>query len=187
VYVNRTQRLVLKLEEQVQPKRTKYTTSRPRRNDIKTIASLTKCWSVGVAFWFRYWPSDRDSGQTEEVIVVRMDTHRSSLDSATSCFPFSCDGPLTGLLYQPQMMDVECGAVSEMTIDSGNWNTRRKPAPVPLCPLQIPHDLTWPGTRTAAVGSQCLTTWAVARARWEVTLLACKNTAWEKFFLWGGT
>jgi hypothetical protein len=28
----------------------------------------------------------------------------------------------------------------------GNRSTRRKPAPVPLCPPQMPHDLTW--TRT---------------------------------------
>jgi hypothetical protein len=35
-------------------------------------------------------------------------------------------------------------------IDKGNQCTRRKPAPVPLCPPQIPHDLT----RAAAVGSQ---------------------------------
>jgi hypothetical protein len=27
-------------------------------------------------------------------------------------------------------------------IDKGTRSTRRKPAPVPLCPPQIPHDLT---------------------------------------------
>jgi hypothetical protein len=44
----------------------------------------------------------------------------------------------TGLLYQPRMVD-ECGAVGGI---SGSWNqsTRRKLAPVLLCPLQIPHD-----------------------------------------------
>jgi hypothetical protein len=30
-----------------------------------------------------------------------------------------------------------CGG---MGIDKGNGNTRKKPAPVPLCPPQIPHD-----------------------------------------------
>jgi hypothetical protein len=50
-----------------------------------------------------------------------------------------------GLLYQPGMMmddnDYECGAIGGMS-DRENRSTRRKPAPVPLCPPQIPHDLT---------------------------------------------
>jgi hypothetical protein len=54
--------------------------------------------------------------------------------------------PLFGLLYQTRMIDDdeddECGAVGGMRIGRGNWSTRRKPAPVPLCPSQIPHDLT---------------------------------------------
>jgi hypothetical protein len=29
-----------------------------------------------------------------------------------------------------------------------------KPAPKPLCPPQIAHDLTWAGTRAAAVGNR---------------------------------
>jgi hypothetical protein len=45
----------------------------------------------------------------------------------------------------------------------GNRSTRRKPAPVPLCQPQIPHDLTRARTRTAVVGSRRLTAWAVAR------------------------
>jgi hypothetical protein len=40
-----------------------------------------------------------------------------------------------------------------MGIGRGNRSTRRKPAPVPLCPPQIPHDLNWDRTRAAAVGS----------------------------------
>jgi hypothetical protein len=50
-----------------------------------------------------------------------------------------------------------------MRIGRGNWSTRRKHAPVPLCPPQIPHDLTWARTRTAAVESRRLTVWAMAR------------------------
>jgi hypothetical protein len=38
--------------------------------------------------------------------------------------------------------DDECGAVGGMRIGRGNRITRRKPAPVPLFPPQIPHDLT---------------------------------------------
>jgi hypothetical protein len=58
--------------------------------------------------------------------------------------------PLFGLLYQPRMIH-ECGAVGEMRIGKGNRSTRRKPVSVPLCPPQIPHDLTWYRTRAAAV------------------------------------
>jgi hypothetical protein len=39
----------------------------------------------------------------------------------------------------------------------------RKPAPVPLCPPQIPHDLTWAQTRAAAVGSRRLTACTMAQ------------------------
>jgi hypothetical protein len=49
----------------------------------------------------------------------------------------------TGLLYQSRMVDDdECGAVGGMRIGRGNRGTRRKPAPAPLCPPQIPHYLT---------------------------------------------
>jgi hypothetical protein len=37
------------------------------------------------------------------------------------------------------------GATGKKKIGRENRSTRRKPAPVPLCPPQIPHDLT-PGT-----------------------------------------
>jgi hypothetical protein len=30
-----------------------------------------------------------------------------------------------------------------MRIGRGNRSTRRKPAPMQLCPPQIPHDMTW--------------------------------------------
>jgi hypothetical protein len=41
------------------------------------------------------------------------------------------------------MMIDECEAVSGMRIGRGNRSTRIKPAPAPLCPPQIPRDLTW--------------------------------------------
>jgi hypothetical protein len=43
-----------------------------------------------------------------------------------------------------------------MRIGTGNRSTRRKLAPVPLCPPQIPHVLTWAGNRTAEVGGRRL-------------------------------
>jgi hypothetical protein len=59
-----------------------------------------------------------------------------------------CGGTLgtaatTGLLYQPRMIgDGDCGEIGGMKIGRGNRSTRRKPAPAPLCPPQIPHDYT---------------------------------------------
>jgi hypothetical protein len=73
------------------------------------------------------------------------------------------------LLHQFRMIDDdddddECGAVRGMRIYRGNQGTRRKPAPVPLCLPQIPHDLTWARSRDAAMTSRRLTAWAMARA-----------------------
>jgi hypothetical protein len=50
-----------------------------------------------------------------------------------------------------------------MKIGRRNRNTRRKPAPAPLCPPQIPLDQTRDRTRAAGVESRRLTAWAMAR------------------------
>jgi hypothetical protein len=56
------------------------------------------------------------------------------------------------LLYQPQMIDSgDCGAFGGIKADRRNRNTRRNPAPVSLCPPQIPNDMTRARTRAAAV------------------------------------
>jgi hypothetical protein len=57
--------------------------------------------------------------------------------------------------YQPRM-NYECG-VDGMRIGKGNRSTRRKPAPVPLCPPQILHELIWARSLATAVGSRRLT------------------------------
>jgi hypothetical protein len=48
-----------------------------------------------------------------------------------------------------------------------NWQEKPKYSentyPVPLCPPQIPHDLTWDWTLAAAVGSRRLTAWALSQ------------------------
>jgi hypothetical protein len=78
-----------------------------------------------------------------------------------------------GLLYQPRMIDDDdYEAVGGMRIDRGYRSTRRKPAPVPLCPPQIPHDLTLDRTRAAAVGSQRLAALAMARPSQPVSEMA---------------
>jgi hypothetical protein len=72
--------------------------------------------------------------------------------------------PLFGILHQPQITDDDvCGAIGVMRIGRGNRITRRKHTPVPLCPPQIPHDLTRARIRAAAMGSRRLTAWALTR------------------------
>jgi hypothetical protein len=89
-----------------------------------------------------------------------------------------------GLVYQPRMIDDECGVVGGMKIWRGNRSTQRKSAPVPLCPPQIPHDLTWDRTRAPAVGSRRLTAWAMARPGTGISDIPCWNggvvTAWKR-------
>jgi hypothetical protein len=85
----------------------------------------------------------------------------------TSCLAYLFSGvglsPLgtaatSGLLYKPHMIDEgDYGAIGGVKIGRGKRSTRGKPAPAPLCPVQIPHDLTRARTRAAAVGSQRLT------------------------------
>jgi hypothetical protein len=62
------------------------------------------------------------------------------------------EGPIV-----PAAGDYEDGEFGGMKIGRGNRSTRRKPAPAPLCPSQIPLDQTRSRTRAAAVGSQRLT------------------------------
>jgi hypothetical protein len=47
-----------------------------------------------------------------------------------------------GLLYQPGMMTMLMMRVMKLRIGRENRSTGRIPAPVPLYPTQIPHDLT---------------------------------------------
>jgi hypothetical protein len=55
-------------------------------------------------------------------------------------------------------------SIGGMRIGRRNRSTRRKPAPVPLCPPQIQHELTWARTRAGAVGIRRLTAWVMARS-----------------------
>jgi hypothetical protein len=117
--------------------------------------------------------------------------HLFSIKQTTECYSYiwkrgSCNSPLTiyffiiilsgvrlsplgtaattGLFYQPQMIhDGDCGAICGLKIDRGTRSTRRKPAPVPLCPPQIPHNLTQARTRAARMGTKLLTAWVIVR------------------------
>jgi hypothetical protein len=66
-----------------------------------------------------------------------------------------------------------------MRIGKGNGSTRRNPAPLPLFPPQIPHYLTWDGTRTAVVGDGRLT--APVMSRPILMLFSSRSTLsfWE--------
>jgi hypothetical protein len=59
---------------------------------------------------------------------------------------------LIGLLYLPRVRD-GYGAFGGMKTVRENRSTRRKPAPVLLCPPQIPYDLTW-GSNPGRGGEQ---------------------------------
>jgi hypothetical protein len=61
--------------------------------------------------------------------------------------------------------DDECGAVGEMS-GKGNRNTRRKPAPVSLCPRQIPYDL---GSNSGHRGGKLATNILSYGAAWLVS------------------
>jgi hypothetical protein len=66
----------------------------------------------------------------------------------------------------PAPGDYDNGEIGGM-IDRGNRSTRRKPAPMSLCPPQTPHAART-RTRAVAVGSQRLTAWATARPHTDV-------------------
>jgi hypothetical protein len=56
----------------------------------------------------------------------------------------------------PTLGDYDDGEIVEMTTGKGNRSTRRKPAPVQLCPPQTPR-AAHTRTRAAVVGSLRLT------------------------------
>lgn len=66
------------------------------------------------------------------------------------------------MAYVPSTDDDKCGTVRGM-LGRRNPNTRRKPAPVPLCPPQTPRNVTRARTRTATVVSRRLTSRATVR------------------------
>jgi hypothetical protein len=74
-------------------------------------------------------------------------------------------GPLgmlaTNWLIVPAPGDYEDGEFGGMMIVRGNRSIRRKSAPVPLCPIQIPHDLTGgePGPPRWEASDQPLQLW----------------------------
>jgi hypothetical protein len=72
--------------------------------------------------------------------------------------------PLFGPLYQPRIIDDDCGAIGGMRIGRGNRSTQEK---IFLQCHFVHHKshVTWRGLehRDAAVGSRRLTAWAITR------------------------
>jgi hypothetical protein len=60
------------------------------------------------------------------------------------------------------MVDGECKEIGGL-LDREAEVLAQKPAPVQLCPPQIPHDVTRTRTQAAAVRSRQLTAWATAQ------------------------
>jgi hypothetical protein len=100
------------------------------------------CQSVGTLYFF--------------IIIILSAERLSPLGTATA----------TGLLYKPQMIDDgDCEAIGGMNIGRGNRSTRRKPAPAPLCPLQIPYEQTCARNPGRRGGKPALAAWAMAQPR----------------------
>jgi hypothetical protein len=72
----------------------------------------------------------------------RHDSKRTSAHAPKQCLPSA----------RPKLSatNSKYEAIGGMRIVRGNRCARRKPAAVPLCPPQIPHDVAWDRTRDAA-------------------------------------
>jgi hypothetical protein len=57
-------------------------------------------------------------------------------------------------------------------IGKGNRSTRRKPAPVLICPAQMQYDFTRARTRAAVAGTRRVTAWTAALPRVRKTNLS---------------
>jgi hypothetical protein len=84
----------------------------------------------------------------------------------------------SGLLYLPRVI-VTMENSLEWRLAGETELPRENLPPAPLCPPQIPLDQTWARSRAAAVGSQRLTTWAMARPYMWTLLASHCNTGFE--------
>jgi hypothetical protein len=102
--------------------------------------------------------------QTTKLLVYIRDLPLSNLDNIFFLIRIKGGGVQLGPLCTattdrpivPAPGDYDDGEIGGMMIGGGHRSTRRKPAPVPLYPPQIPHAART-RTRAAAVGSQRLT------------------------------
>jgi hypothetical protein len=118
-----------------------------------TLPSSTIDTVLRLLVWRSSWKQERFDALSKtggcmelfgvrEIVAIRSWRSETVIEKITSfSFQFLVVGwdwvhlarrPLIGLLYQPRMIDDECGAVGEMKIGRGNWSSRSKPAPVAL-------------------------------------------------------
>jgi hypothetical protein len=103
--------------------------------------------------------------------LYKLNRNKTWFGIVSTCFSFSAWGETGSTWYVSHCWPIVPAQDGRWWLWSSQWNedwhrnrsTRRTPAPVPLCPPQIPHELTWDRTRAAALGSQRLTAWAMAR------------------------
>jgi hypothetical protein len=126
----------------------------PHKNKTVTVTQLINIWSQAPNGCF----VPRQTGRLTVVCNITL-----TLSGGWSPnWVHSARRPLNGLLYLPLVIMLMENLV-EWRFVRGNRSTRRKPAPAPLCPPKIPLYQTRVWTRAAAVGSQRLTAWAMAR------------------------
>jgi hypothetical protein len=128
--------------------------------------------------------------------------HEGTVNTKVLLFFFSPEGGV-GLVPQawmPTYVSILCSpqmiwasrAMVEWYIDGKTKEFREKPVPVPLCPPQILHRLTWAWTRASAMRGRRLTTWAMAWPKVLVLLKTAhkrvsKQAAWWTNELWNKT
>jgi hypothetical protein len=120
------------------------------------VKMLTLIFVIILNFWLNAFP------KTEYIMTWH--THRSRLVSwdGVRLSPLGTSAANWPVVPAPVDYD-ECGAVGTIRIGRETEVLEENLDLAPLCPPQIPHDLTWARTRAAAVGSRLLAAWAMAR------------------------
>jgi hypothetical protein len=126
---------------------------KPPNTDDHSLSAVRRLFTIIIAtlhIWrpralFPIWePAVVTTDGVKNTLWIQHSNQPSASDKLT-CFFFFVSlcgvrlSPLgtsatVGLLYQPRMIDDDYGAVGGIRIGRGNRSTRRKPAPVPLCP-----------------------------------------------------
>jgi hypothetical protein len=124
--------------------------------------------------------------------LVRTNRRVNVLEWGVRLSPFGTSANIC-LLYQPRMIDDECGINGGLRIGKGNRSTRRKSAPVLLCAPQIPHDLTSnpdrrrgkPATnRTTQSASKVTVSWTTRTSFTDRGVLLLATESAQDCYIW---
>jgi hypothetical protein len=116
-------------------------------------------WSGFNAQQGKWWLSAPQRPLYPPSYTIFINSHSGGVESQLGPLDTSAT---SGLLYLLRVI-LRIENLVEWRLEGENRSTRRKPAPAPLSPPQIPLDQTRPRSRPAAVGSQRLTSWAMER------------------------